>query len=170
MRHFGPVIISKVCDNPTCKNVAPVSDPSASYTRQSVVTYTGSEAEFTYCSNRCVNEDRGRSSEAAENGSHYWNHVMAIVEDEERTRAAHMAEGMPTPNTYVFEGESFELNGSLPKVTATGIRCGCCKGRHSGVKAVKFCYARTREMSEEMEAEHAIEVAHERWLEERYAA
>lgn len=169
MRNFGPVLISKVCDNPACENVAPVSDPNANYTRQSVVTYNQGGMEFTYCSNRCVNEDYDRSSEASENESHYWDHVMAVVEDEERTRAAQIAESLPTPNTYVFEGESFELNGSLPVITAAGIRCGCCKGRHSGVKAVKFCYARTREMNEEMEAEHAIEVRSERWHEERYA-
>ena len=170
MRNFGPVITSKVCDNPTCENIAPVSDPNASYTRQSVVTYAGSAMEFTYCSNRCVNEDVNRSSEAAENESHYNDHIDAIIEDAERTLAASMAEGMPTPDTDVFEGESFELSGSLPVITATGIRCGCCKGRHSGVKAVKFCYARTREMNEEMEAEHATEIRYERWLEDRSVA
>jgi hypothetical protein len=168
MRNFGPVVISKVCDNTTCENIAPISDPNVNYTPQSVVTYSEGGMEFTYCSNRCVNADYDRSSEASENASHYWDHVMATIEDAERVLAAEMAENLPTPNTYVFEGESFELNGSLPLATATGIRCGCCKRRHSGVKAVKFCYVRTREMNEEMEAEHVAELRYERWLEERY--
>lgn len=83
MRHFGPVTESKICDNPVCDKIVPVSDNDY-YTSQTVVTYTGSDLAFTYCSNRCVNADADRSSEAAENQNHYWAHVLATYENEER--------------------------------------------------------------------------------------
>lgn len=90
MRSFGQVKEATTCCNPTCGQPVPVSD-NPDYTRQSVVTYTGSDLQFPYCSNRCVNEDYDRSSEAAENQNHYWDHVMATLEDEERMVAAHLA-------------------------------------------------------------------------------
>jgi hypothetical protein len=84
----------------------------------------------------------------AEGQSHYWAHVMATVEDAERVLAAEMAEGMPTRygDAYVFEGEAFQMSGGLPVTTVAGVRCGRCKGRHSGVKAVKFCHVRWAEI------------------------
>lgn len=91
MRRFGPVLKSRVCDNLMCQVQVKVSDPSLGYTPQTVVTYDGSTLAFTYCSNRCVNADYERSSEMAEDESHYWAHVMATYEDVERMEGAHMA-------------------------------------------------------------------------------
>lgn len=90
MRNFGPVVKAKACSNPVCTNIAPVSD-DRNYTPQTVVTYTGSTLEFTYCSNRCVNADVDRSSALAEAQSHYWAHIMASYEDADRMMGAHLA-------------------------------------------------------------------------------
>lgn len=87
MRRFGPVKESKACDS--CGIVVAVSQEEI--TRQCVITYDGSSLVFTYCSNKCVNADYERSSEAAENQSHYWAHIIATYEDEERMIAAHLA-------------------------------------------------------------------------------
>jgi hypothetical protein len=68
----------------------------------------------------------------------------------------------------LYDGTEIETDEyGWPMPTDSGPKCGNCRERHAGAKAIRLCYDTSKAEADQAHAEHAAEMAVERYYEDR---